>query len=148
MSMFFSFASRAVRRFYQPPMTRTMANRFEVMDDLPDDEMETNFTAIFDKGDIDGWELRKALCDMHGFDMIPSPPLIKSALKACRRCNDYALAVRFLEAIRYKCADRVNIWPYLIQEIQPTLDELGIDPPEKLGYDKPELALKSVYEEN
>ena len=33
-----------------------------------------------------------------------------------------------------------------VQEIRPTLDELGISTPEELGYDKPELALKSVYE--
>lgn len=67
--------------------------------------------------------------------------------RACRRVNDYALAVRFLEAIKYKCGNHVNtIYPYILQEITPTLNELGIDTPEKLGYDKPELALQSVYE--
>ena len=33
-----------------------------------------------------------------------------------------------------------------VQEIQPTLDELGLNTVEELGYDKPELALKSVYD--
>lgn len=34
----------------------------------------------------------------------------------------------------------------VLQEIKPTLDELGISTPEELGYDKPELALKSVFD--
>lgn len=35
---------------------------------------------------------------------------------------------------------------FLPQEIGPTLKELGISTPEELGYDKPELALASVYD--
>jgi len=34
----------------------------------------------------------------------------------------------------------------LFQEIQPTLQELGISSVEEMGYDKPELALKSVFD--
>jgi cytochrome c oxidase subunit 5a len=34
----------------------------------------------------------------------------------------------------------------MLQEIGPTLKELGIDTPEELGYDKPELAIKDVYD--
>ena len=34
----------------------------------------------------------------------------------------------------------------LPQEIGPTLKELGVSTPEELGYDKPELALASVYD--
>jgi cytochrome c oxidase subunit 5a len=79
--------------------------------------------------------------------LVPEPKILTAALKACRRVNDYALAVRILEAVKDKCGGRVNeIYPYLIQEIRPALTELGIDTPEELGYDKPELALQSVYE--
>jgi len=65
-------------------------------------------------------------------------------LKACRRLNDYALAIRFLESVRIKSEVDSSIYPYLLQEISPTLLELGIDTPERLGYDKPELALDDV----
>jgi cytochrome c oxidase subunit 5a len=34
----------------------------------------------------------------------------------------------------------------IVQEIKPTLDELGINTPDEMGYDKPELALKSVFD--
>lgn len=85
--------------------------------------------------------------DLCGMDLVPEPKIIVAALKACRRINDYALAVRFVEAVKDKCGPRVNeIYPYIVQEIRPTLTELGINTPEELGYDKPELALKSVYD--
>lgn len=70
--------------------------------------------------------------------------VIIAALKACRRLNDYAMAIRFLESVRIKSEIDKSIYPYILQEISPTLQELGIDTPEALGYDKPELALDDV----
>lgn len=47
--------------------------------------------------------------------------------------------------VKDKCGSRLKeIYPYILQEIRPTLDELGINTPEELGYDKPELALQSI----
>lgn len=65
-------------------------------------------------------------------------------MKACRRINDYALAIRFLESVRIKSEIDSSIYPYILQEISPTIQELGIDTPEGLGYDKPEFALENV----
>ena len=57
------------------------------------------------------------------------------------------LLVRILEVVRIKCGDKESeIWPYMLQELGPTLSELGIPTPAKLGYDKPELALPNPYE--
>jgi cytochrome c oxidase subunit 5a len=82
---------------------------------------------------------------MNRLDLIPEPEIISACLQACRRVNDHSLAVRYLEAIRYKSNGVSNqVWPWILQEIRPTLDKLGISTPEDLGYDKPELALKSV----
>lgn len=105
------------------------------------------YVAYFDRPDIDGWEVRKAINDLCGEDLVPEPKIIIAGLKACRRVNDYALGVRFIEAVKDKCGNRVNeIYPYIIQEIRPTLKELGLNTPEELGYDKPELALQNVYD--
>ncbi|CAG0895512.1 unnamed protein product [Darwinula stevensoni] len=110
-----------------------------------DEEFDARYEAYFNRKDIDGWELRKAMNDLTTMDLVPEPKLISAALRACRRVNDYALAVRYLEAIKYKCGNRVKeIYPYILQEIRPTLNELGISTPEEMGYDKPELALKNV----
>ncbi|KAM3958603.1 cytochrome c oxidase subunit 5A, mitochondrial-like [Aphomia sociella] len=112
-----------------------------------DEEFDSRYEAFFNRKDIDGWEIRKGMNDLCGMDLVPDPKIIKSALHACRRVNDFALAIRFIEACKDKCGNKVNeIYPYLIQEIKPTLTELGIETPEELGYDKPELALESVYD--
>ncbi|XP_057339192.1 cytochrome c oxidase subunit 5A, mitochondrial [Microplitis mediator] len=112
-----------------------------------DEEFDTRFENYFNRKDIDHWEIRKAMNDLAGMDLVPEPRIINAALRACRRLDDYALAVRFLEVVRYKGGDQAHvIWPYVVQEIRPTLDELGILTPEEMGYDKPELALISPYD--
>jgi cytochrome c oxidase subunit 5a len=112
-----------------------------------DAEFDARYEAYFSRPDIDGWECRKAMNDILGMDLVPEPKIISAGLKACRRVNDYALAIRWLEGVKDKCGDKTSeIYPYLIQEIQPTLKELGIETPDELGYGQPELALKSVFE--
>lgn len=79
-----------------------------------------------------------------GMDLIPEPRIIEAALRACRRVNDHSLCVRYLEAVKWKADNHdKDIYPYLLQELKPVLEELGISTPENLGYDKPELALRS-----
>lgn len=110
-----------------------------------DEQFDNRFVAHFENPDADGWDIRQGMNDLCGMDLVPEPRIIIAALKACRRVNDYALAVRFIEAIKDKCGPEVaKIYPYIIQEIRPTLTELGINTPEELGYDKPELALEDV----
>ncbi|MCL4120713.1 UNVERIFIED_CONTAM: hypothetical protein GTU68_048015 [Idotea baltica] len=112
-----------------------------------DEEFDNRYEAYFNRSDIDHWEIRKAMNDLCGMDLVPEPKIIVAALKATRRLNDFALALRFVEAIREKCGSKQKeIYPYILQEIQPTLKELGISTPEEMGYDKPELALTSVYD--
>jgi len=111
-----------------------------------DEEFDARYEAYFNRPNIDGWEIRKAMNDLHGMDLIPEPKIISAAMKACRRVNDYALAVRYLESLKDKCGNLKEIYPYVIQEIKPTLDELGISTPEEMGYDKPELHLQSVFD--
>ncbi|EDS40975.1 cytochrome c oxidase polypeptide [Culex quinquefasciatus] len=60
--------------------------------------------------------------DLFGMDLIPDPKNM---------------------AAKDRCGDQVStIYPYLLQELRPTLCELGIETIEELGYDKPELAMK------
>ena len=84
--------------------------------------------------------------DLAGMDLIPEPTIVVAALKACRRVNDYALCIRILEVVKFKCNPNKDVWPYMMQEIRPTLDELGIATLDEMGYDKPELALPNPYE--
>ncbi|KAJ3636872.1 hypothetical protein MTP99_000376 [Tenebrio molitor] len=114
---------------------------------IHDDDLTCRYECFFNREDIDGWDIRQGMNDLLGYDAVPEPPVIIAALHACRRMNDYAMTVRFLEAVKNKCGNQVNqIYPYIVQEIAPTLCELGCDLPETLCYHKPELFLKSVFE--
>ncbi|XP_054160215.1 cytochrome c oxidase subunit 5A, mitochondrial-like [Oppia nitens] len=111
-----------------------------------EEEFDQRYINYFNRKDIDGWEIRKGINDMHGMDLVPEPKVVIAALHACRRVNDYALAVRYLEALKFKSRENKEIYPYIIQEIRSTLDELGISTPEELGYGEPELALANPFD--
>lgn len=81
-----------------------------------DAEFNARYEAYFNRPDIDGWEVRKAMGDLAGMDLIPEPTIVAAALRACRRLNDYALTTRILEVVKCKCGNKeAEIWPYLLQ---------------------------------
>ncbi|XP_058502515.1 cytochrome c oxidase subunit 5A, mitochondrial [Solea solea] len=101
-----------------------------------DEEFDARWVTYFNKQDIDAWELRKGMNTLIGYDLVPEPKIIEAVLRACRRLDDFASAVRVLEAVKDKAGPHKDIYPYLIQELQPVLKELGISTPEELGIDK------------
>lgn len=115
--------------------------------DIHSDKFDSGYVTYFGQPDIDGWQVRKGMNDLLGMDLVPEPKIIVAGLKACRKINDYALAIRWLEGCKDKCgSEQATIYPWLLQEIAPTLKELGIPTVEEMGYGEPELALKSVDE--
>uniref|UniRef100_A0A8B9QBL1 Cytochrome c oxidase subunit 5A, mitochondrial n=1 Tax=Apteryx owenii TaxID=8824 RepID=A0A8B9QBL1_APTOW len=101
-----------------------------------DEEFDARWVTYFNKPDIDAWELRKGINTLVGYDLVPEPKIIDAALRACRRLNDFASAVRILEVVKDKAGPHKEIYPYVIQELRPTLSELGISTPEELGLDR------------
>lgn len=101
-----------------------------------DEEFDARWVTYFNKPDIDAWELRKGMNTLIGYDLVPEAKILDSALRACRRLDDLASAIRILEAVKDKAGNHKDIYPYLIQELTPTLSELGISTPEELGIDK------------
>ena len=86
--------------------------------------------------DIDGWELRRGLNELYGHDLVPEPKIIIAMLHACRRLNDYPMTVRILESVNDKGAGSSEIYNYILNEIKPTMEELGISTPEELDLTK------------
>ncbi|KAL1462371.1 hypothetical protein WDU94_014211 [Cyamophila willieti] len=112
-----------------------------------DEEYIKRFESFFNQPGLDGWDIRRGLTELATDDGVPDPAIMISALKAIRRVNDYALAIRFLESCEFKTGpSHSKIWPYILQEINPTLQELGIETPAQLGYDKPELGLEDIHD--
>jgi cytochrome c oxidase subunit 5a len=81
-----------------------------------DAEFDARYETFFNRKDIDGWEIRKGMQDLVGQDMVPDPIIVASALRACRRVNDYSLTTRIIEIVKIKCGNReAEIWPYMLQ---------------------------------
>merc|ERR1711999_47095 len=138
----FRGATMQVRPGQAAPSVRLMSSSQE-----SDAEFDARYIAYFDRADIDGWEVRKGMADLVAMDLVPEPEIVAAALRACRRVNDFSLTTRILEVVKIKCGDReAEIWPYMLQQLRPTLAELGIPDLAEMNYDKPELALPNPYE--
>ena len=109
------------------------------------DDYDKRYIGFFKDPNLDGWWLRKHLQEIHTEDCVADPKVAAEVLRACRRLNDFGMAVRFLESCRFKAGPNASsVMPYMYQELKPVMDELGIPTLEELGYDKPELACPKV----
>jgi len=83
-----------------------------------DTHLNERYIAYFDRADINGWEVRKAMSDLMAMDLVPHPSVVGAALQACGRINDFSLISKILEVIRVKCGDKATVWTYMIQELK------------------------------
>ena len=107
--------------------------RYSTKKEESDEEFDARWEAYFNRDDIDAWELRKGLNDLYGHDVVPQPKIVVAMLRAARRLNDIALALRILEAVKEKAAGDQDVYSFVMEGVKPTLEELGLETPEKLG---------------
>ena len=107
--------------------------RYSSKKEESDEEFDARWEAYFNRDDIDAWELRKGLNDLYGYDVVPQPKIVVAMLKAARRLDDVALAVRILESVKEKAAGDQKVYSFVMEGVKPTLEELGLETPEKLG---------------
>jgi len=80
--------------------------------------------------------MRKGLNELYGHDLVPEPKIVVAMLQACRRLNDYPLTIRILESLYEKAGGSSEIYNYILSEIKPTMEELGLSTPEELDFTK------------
>ena len=80
----------------------------------------------------DDFELERGLNLIFAADWVPSLEVITEALKASRRLNTFATAVRILEALEEKAYKKEQYAQY-IKELKPLLEELGVPEKKDLG---------------
>lgn len=95
-------------------------------------EYESKWTAFFSTAAYDQFELQRGLNHAFSFDIVPTVPVLESALRACRRLNDYAAAMRIFGALRQKCKDDKEYEGY-VKYLEPIKQELGVSAPEDIG---------------
>lgn len=98
-----------------------------------DEAFDARWKAYFERPDIDAWEMRHGLNELYGQDLVPEPKILIAMLHACRRLDDYPLTVRIFESVKSKAAGSQEIYSYILQELKPTMEELGLSTPEELG---------------
>ncbi|KAL1412190.1 Cytochrome c oxidase subunit 6 [Vanrija albida] len=79
----------------------------------------------------DLFELQRGLNNAFAYDLVPSVEVIENALRAARKVNDYATAVRILEGVKEKVENKGQYEQYLAA-LKPVIDELGIQTKEQL----------------
>ncbi len=109
---------------YQAPFTFTISlfktacqvrQMSKAADEESDAEFDARYESFFNRTDIDGWEIRKAMADLGTMDLVPEPRIVAAALRACRRVNDYSLTTRILELIEIKTCGKADVWAYMLQ---------------------------------
>lgn len=72
----------------------------------------------------DLFEVQRGLNNCFAHDLVPSPSVVEAAVRAARRANDYATAVRIFEGIKEKVENKSQYEAY-VQELKPLREELG-----------------------
>jgi cytochrome c oxidase subunit 5a len=106
------------------------------------EETFEEFTARFEKEfeqAYDLFEVQRILNNAFSYDLVPSPTVVEKALRAARRVNDYATAVRVFEGLKYK-VETVEQYNAYLEELKDVREELGLTLKEDLF---PELAKES-----
>lgn len=87
------------------------------------DEFNAKYTTFFEQvGDL--FELQRGLNNCFAYDLVPSTSVIEAALRASRKVNDYATAVRILEGVKAKVENKGQYEAYL-NDLKPVIEELG-----------------------
>ena len=73
---------------------------YSAVDDNLYNDVLGRMKSLINRPEIDDWELRRGLNELHGHDLVPEPKILIAAFKACRRLNDTAMAIRILEAVK------------------------------------------------
>lgn len=135
--MFASVARNNLRQAVRAAVAAPrMAPRMGAVRFYSDHAEETfeEFTARYEKEfeqAYDLFEVQRVLNNCFSYDLVPSPSVVEQALRACRRVNDYATAVRVFEGLKFKVENKDQYNAYL-EELKDVRQELGIELNEEL----------------
>ena len=119
----------ATRPVFSPRLAATATPSFNQVRLSSSESQETfetfsNRYVSFFSSAQDLFEVQRGLNNCFAHDLVPSPEVIEAALRAARRVDDYATAVRVFEGIKEKVENKQQYEAYLA-ELKPVREELG-----------------------
>ncbi|KAJ7727665.1 COX5A-domain-containing protein [Mycena maculata] len=122
-------ASRPIAaRRVLPTVTRTRA-----YSDHPQETFESftqRYVEFFNQAE-DVFEVQRGLNNCFAHDLVPAPSVIEAAVRASRRVDDFATAVRVFNGVKVKVENKKQYQEY-IDELKGLREELGITLEEEL----------------
>ena len=88
------------------------------------EEFNERYVKFFE-GVQDQFEAQRGLNNAFAYDLVPSPEVLEAALKAARRVNDFSLAVRIFEGLKFK-TENDNQYKQYLEVLKPLREELGV----------------------
>ena len=101
------------------------------------DQRVTAWIDYFDHPECDMFYFRRGNKQCIADNWIAPPEVWQAMLYNARRNNCLPSAIRILEQIKMKCKNNRNAYLWIMQELEPTIKDLGVATPDELGlYDR------------
>ncbi|KAM0682402.1 Cytochrome c oxidase subunit 6 [Mitosporidium daphniae] len=126
----FLFAERILKKSLAPPFA--CSNSYSSSRELDTVEAYEREWVDFFKTAPDQFELYRGLNNAFSYDIVPTVPIVREVLLACRRLNHLPTAIRLLAALRAK-VDTVDQYKLYLTAIEDLRLELGVPAPEEIG---------------
>ncbi|KAJ7447195.1 COX5A-domain-containing protein [Mycena latifolia] len=120
----------------RPTVTRRVlpaVARSRSYSDHPQETFEsftTRYVDFFNQAE-DIFEVQRGLNNCFAHDLVPAPSVIEAAVRASRRVDDFATAVRVFNGVKVKVENKKQYQDYL-DELKGLREELGITLEEEL----------------
>ncbi|KAH9950979.1 COX5A-domain-containing protein [Amylocystis lapponica] len=119
--------ARAVAPRVAPALVRPMSAHAQ---DETFESFNERYVTFFQSAQ-DLFEVQRGLNNCFAHDLVPAPSVIEAAVRAARRVNDYATAVRIFEGVKEKVENKQQYEAYL-EELKGVREELGVNVREEL----------------
>ncbi|KAF7347214.1 Cytochrome c oxidase subunit 6, mitochondrial [Mycena venus] len=128
--------SSVLRASVRPTIARSALPtvvRSRAYSDHPQETFESfnqRYVEFFNQAE-DIFEVQRGLNNCFAHDLVPAPSVIEAAVRASRRVDDFATAVRIFNGVKVKVENKKQYQDY-VEELKGLREELGITLEEEL----------------
>ncbi|KAJ7726356.1 cytochrome-c oxidase chain VI [Mycena metata] len=117
-------ARPTVARTVLPPVLRTRNYSEHAAETF--ESFTARYVEFFNQAE-DIFEVQRGLNNCFAHDLVPAPSVVEAAVRASRRVNDFATAVRVFNGVKVKVENKKQYQEY-VEELKGLREELGTFP--------------------